>query len=127
MTIAGTGILIWPFGFQDLYSYNMEQAMGHTGNNILTVLMQEKDIDLQTASDLVGDHFKVLIDRFLSCKAQLPSWGPEWDDTVSQFVMAMESWIIGNLEWSFETQRYFGPYHAKIKETLIVELYPKRV
>ncbi len=101
--------------------------MGHTGNNILTVLMEEKNVDLQTSADLVGEHFKVLINSFLSSKARLPSWGPEWDPVVSQFVMAMESWVIGNLEWSFETQRYFGPYRAKIKETLIVELYPKRV
>lgn len=101
--------------------------MGHTGNNILTVLMKEKSIDLQTASDQVGEHFKVLNDRFLDCKSRLPSWGPEWDPVVAQFVMAMESWVIGNLEWSFETQRYFGPQHSKIKETLIVELYPKRV
>lgn len=41
--------------------------------------------------------------------------------------MAMETWVAGNLTWSFATRRYFGPEHLEIKETLIVKLYPKRM
>ncbi|KAI0077885.1 terpenoid synthase [Panus rudis PR-1116 ss-1] len=123
MHLAAVDTVCWS---NDLYSYNMEQAMGHTGNNILTVLMKEKGLDLQGAADYVGEYFKVLIDRFLDGKAKLPSWGPEMDATVSQYIMAMESWIIGNLEWSFATQRYFGTQRQAIRETLTVELYPKK-
>ncbi|KAK7690615.1 hypothetical protein QCA50_005714 [Cerrena zonata] len=111
----------------DIYSYNMEQAMGHTTNNIMTVLMKAQNVDLQGASDYVGDYFKVLIDRFFENKSQLPSFGPEMDPTVAQFVMAMESWIIGNLMWSFETLRYFGAKREEVKKTLVVELTPKKV
>ena len=38
----------------------MEQAKGHTGNNVITVLRKAKGIDLQAASDYVGEHFKFL-------------------------------------------------------------------
>ena len=49
----------------------MEQAKGHSGNNILTVLMKAKDIDLQDASDLVGDHFAESMRRFEEGKRDL--------------------------------------------------------
>ncbi len=38
----------------------------------------------------------------------------------------MQSWVSGNLDWSFATLRYFGADHMKVKETLVVQLYPTR-
>lgn len=116
--------LICPLN-QDLYSYNMEQAMGHKGNNILTVLMQERDCNLQEAADFVGNHFKTLVREFQSHKTGLPTWGNDMDKIVSQYVLAMEDWVIGNLNWSFHAQRYFGTQRANVAETLVVELYPQ--
>ena len=104
----------------------MEQAKGHTGNNIVTVLMQERNIDLQAASDLIGMHFGELMARFAETKARLPSYGTATvDAAVAKYVAAMEHWVIGNLEWSFETQRYFGAVHAEVKETRVVVLRPR--
>ncbi|PCH42336.1 terpenoid synthase [Wolfiporia cocos MD-104 SS10] len=123
MHIAAVDMVAWS---NDVYSYNMEQAMGHTGNNVVTVLMNQNNWDLQTAVDHVGVHFKELMDSFMADKARLPSWGPKLDSAVSQFVMAMENWVVGNCEWSFETQRYFGTERAEIKRTRVVRLYPKR-
>lgn len=111
-----------PYPAQDVYSYNMEQAKGHSGNNIVTVLMRQKNVDLQTASDLVGEHFATLMDRFVTAKGGLPSWSPSVDAAVSDYVRAMEYWVTGNLEWSFETQRYFGVMHAEIKYTRLISL-----
>ena len=105
----------------------MEQAMGHTTNNIITVLMHHKQLDLQGAADAVGVHFKSLIDTFHAQKAALPSWGEKIDAEVAQYIMAMETWVIGNLNWSFETQRYFGHARHEIRRTRIVHLYPRRV
>ena len=107
---------------QDVYSYNMEQARGIAGNNIVTVLMQEKGVDLQTAANLVGEHTYQLMTRFTEGKKRLPSWGIEVDAAVAAYVRAIECWIKGNLDWSFETQRYFGPRHTEVKQTLVVEL-----
>ena len=107
---------------QDLYSYNMEQAMGHTGNNILTVLMTHKDLSLQAAADHVGEHWKTLLSTFLDAKKRLPSWGAEADREVALYAMAFERWVIGNMNWSFETPRYFGPARFDVRRTGIVHL-----
>ena len=104
----------------------MEQSRGIAGNNIVTVLMAEKHVNLQTASDLVGQQFKGLMERFTEGKKLLPSWGLQVDATVASYVNAMEHWIIGNLDWSLKTQRYFGPQHAEVQRTLMVMLRPRR-
>jgi hypothetical protein len=111
---------------QDVYSYNMEQAKGHTGNNIVTVLMKAYGCDLQTASDIIGAHYAELMERYLADRERLPSFGIEIDADVRLYVRAMENWPIGNLEWSFETNRYFGPLHDEIKRTRLVVLTPRR-
>lgn len=80
------------------YSFNMEQAKGHTGNNIVTVLMQEKNIDIQAASDYVGVYFAELMTRFVTDKKRLPSWGASVDANVALYVSAMEHWVSGNLQ-----------------------------
>ncbi|KZT73096.1 terpenoid synthase [Daedalea quercina L-15889] len=121
---AAADMVCWA---NDVYSYNMEQAKGIGGNNIVTVLMHNKGVDLQTAVDLVGQHFKTLMDRFMEVKSRLPSWGSAVDQTVQMYVEAMEHWVSGNLEWSFETQRYFGPLHGEIKRTRIVPIRPHEV
>ncbi|KAI0649319.1 terpenoid synthase [Trametes meyenii] len=118
---AAADMVCWS---NDVYSYNMEQAKGHTGNNIITVLMQEKAIGLQAASDFVGVHFADLMSRFVEVKKQLPSFGAGLDDAVAKYVEAMQHWVIGNLEWSFESQRYFGAENERVKETLVVTLNP---
>ena len=102
----------------------MEQAKGLGGNNIVTVLMNDNDIDVQTACDFVGEHFQTLMAKFVAVKQTLPSWGLSIDSGVAAYVQAMEHWVIGNLDWSFETQRYFGPNPAEIKETRVVLLRP---
>ncbi|KAH9925105.1 isoprenoid synthase domain-containing protein [Fomitopsis serialis] len=109
----------------DIYSYNMEQAAGMSGNNVVTVLMHDEDADVQTAADRVGSLFETLMDRFLQTQSQLPSWGSAVDQMVQKYVKALEYWIVGNIEWSFDTQRYFGPLHAEIKRTRVVPIRPR--
>jgi len=41
---------------QDLCSYNNEQAAGHGGHNIITVVMNEKGVDLDGALRWVGEY-----------------------------------------------------------------------
>ena len=104
----------------------MEQARGLAGNNIVTVLMRDHDIDLQAASDRVGAHFAALMGTFERAKASLRSFGDAaLDAAVARYVEAMEHWIIGNLDWSFQTQRYFGQAYRQVKETHVVVLSPR--
>lgn len=38
--------------------------------------------------------------------------------------MTLKLWVAGNLEWSFESLRYFGERGPSVKQSLIVELSP---
>jgi hypothetical protein len=102
----------------------MEQSKGHRGNNVLTVLMQAKGISLQQAADEVGEHSAKLMKDLEDAKKRLPSWGARVDADVARYIHALEDWVIGNLEWSFESARYFGPSRDEVKKTRVVLLSP---
>lgn len=93
---------------------------------MITVVMNERGLDLQSAVDFVGDMCKSAIDRFKTERANLLSWGPEIDRQVNTYVQGLADWIVGSLHWSFESTRYFGIDGHKIKKTRVVELLPLR-
>ena len=84
--------------FKDVYSYNVEQAKGHGNHNAVTVLMQERQIGLQDACDIVGTHWAELMSRFTTARSNIPSWDPTIDAQVSRYLDGVEYWIRGNLE-----------------------------
>jgi hypothetical protein len=86
------------------------------------VFRNERNIDIQAACDQVGVYRKKLMDRFMADNERLPSFGPDLDASVARYVSAMGDWVVGNLEWSFETTRYFGVDHAEVKRTRVVTL-----
>lgn len=45
--------------------------------------------------------------------------------TIRKHIVGMEAWVAGNLDWSFGTRRYFGKDHLRVRETLVVDLYPR--
>lgn len=104
----------------------MEQSKGHRGNNILSVLMKAKGISLQQAANTVGEHSLKLTKDLEDAKKRLPSWGARVDADVAFYIRALEDWVIGNLEWSFKTVRYFGPIHDEVKKTRVVALRSRR-
>ncbi|KAG5645541.1 hypothetical protein DXG03_005816 [Asterophora parasitica] len=111
----------------DLYSYDMEQSKGIAGNNIVTVLMANKNMTIQEASDYAGTVCDALVDRFITAQARLPSWGASVDSEVARFIQGLGCWAKGNLDWSFKTLRYFGVKHLEIKETRLVTLRPREL
>jgi len=119
--IAAVDMVWWS---NDVYSYNAEQARNQQRNNIVTVLRNEENINIQAAWDHIGVYFKGLMDRFMSDKERLPSFGPDLDAAVARYVSAMGDWVVGNLQWSFETTRYFGVQYAEVKRTRVVTLLP---
>lgn len=118
-----------PFSFhvlsQDIFSYNVEQSKGDT-HNMIPVVMHEEGLDLQSAVDFVGALCKQSIDRFVDCRANLPSWGPEIDRQVAVYVEGLADWIVGSLHWSFESERYFGKSGLEVKRNRVINLLPRR-
>ncbi|TFK67853.1 terpenoid synthase [Pluteus cervinus] len=109
----------------DIFSYSVEQSKGHT-HNMISVVMNQEGLDLQSAVDFVGRLCKESIDRFNQDRANVPSWGPKIDEEVSIYVNGLADWIVGSLHWSFETERYFGKSGKEVKTTHVVKLLPRR-
>src|SRR5260221_4460700 len=87
---------------QDMYSYNIEQASGHGGHNIVTVVMNEKGADLDSALNWLGEYHGQVLSKFQAQRRTLPSWGPTIDSDVGAFVERLGYWIRGIDSWSPE-------------------------
>ena len=78
----------------------MEQAKGHTGNNIVTVLMYAHNFTLQEASTHIGEVYAEFMRVYLEAKARLRSHSfgnMQLDAQVARYIEAMENWPIGNI------------------------------
>ena len=93
---------------------------------MIVIVQQHEQLELQEAIDYVGDLCLGCIDRFEALRQALPSWGPEIDEQLQVYIDGLGDWMIGNLVWSFETERYFGKDANKIRKSLEVELLPLR-
>lgn len=113
-------ILTWA---NDMYSFNVEQSKGDT-QNLVVIAMNELGLDVQGAVDYVGDMIRQRIDQYVMEKHCVPSWGEEVDAQVAKYVEGLEDWVIGVLHWSFDSERYFGAEHERIKRDRIVTLLP---
>ncbi|KAI0676414.1 terpenoid synthase [Trametes maxima] len=119
---AANDLVTWS---NDIFSYNVEQANGDTHNMIVVVQRQEK-LDLQSAIDYVGALCEQCVDRFDTLRRALPSWGPEIDSQLQVYIDGLGDWMIGNLVWSFETERYFRRAGPRVRANLSVALLPRR-
>lgn len=107
-----------------MYSFNVEQSKGDT-QNLVIIAMNQLNLDVQGAVEYVGDLIKARIDQYCQEKEMLPSFGSdEVDAQVAKYVKGLEHWVIGVLHWSFDSERYFGAEHQRIKEERIVTLLP---
>ncbi|KAG1897167.1 isoprenoid synthase domain-containing protein [Suillus fuscotomentosus] len=109
----------------DILSYNMEQSH-HSTHNLVAVLMVKQGLDLQGAVDYCAQLCNISLQRFEENRAVLPSWGEEFDKDVAKYVEGLQNWIVGPLQWSFESARYFGKDAHIVKQNRVVKLLPKR-
>ncbi|KAF8588089.1 terpenoid synthase [Ramaria rubella] len=105
----------------DIFSFNVEQSRGDT-HNLVTIIMENYNLDLQSAVDRAGDMCREALDKYCVTKAKFPSYGPELDNQLAAFFRGLESWISGSLDWSFVTPRYFGSRRNEIKKHRWVKL-----
>ena len=85
---------------QDVYSYDMEQSKGHTGNNVVTVLMKEKGISLQDAADYAGRQCNVFMQKYLQARSRVASSSTLSPDAL-RYIDSLGQWVVGNLVWVF--------------------------
>ena len=72
----------------------MEQSKGISGNNIVTVLMQENGSSLQETADQIGVRCGQFVETYISAKKRL---SPKLGTDAARFIEAIGSWMIGNL------------------------------
>ena len=72
--------------------------------------------------DVAGDFFANYAKEFEMWKQRLPSWGPEVDTAVSEYVKWMGASVRGYIEWSFSGPRYFGSSVEEVKRNRRVAL-----
>lgn len=109
----------------DIFSYNQEQSHNST-HNLVAVLMLDQGLDLQSAIDRCGQLCKISLQRFEENRAILPSWGEEIDKDVAIYVLGLQNWLAGPLQWTFTSARYFGKDAQIVKRDRTVKLLPKR-
>ena len=110
---------------KDIFSYNKEQSRGDT-HNLVAVIMEERQLDLQSAMNLAGELCHQSISKFEADRRSLPSWGKEIDREVELYVQGLQDWIVGSLHWSFTTKRYFGAEGEAVKMHRTIQLLPRR-
>ncbi|CCM03654.1 uncharacterized protein FIBRA_05798 [Fibroporia radiculosa] len=109
----------------DMCSYNREQATGHGDFNLVTVTMHEFHLTVNEAMNWAVDYHSKLQGKFLDGLKKVPSWGPEMDKQVADYLSDLGNCPRGNLCWNFESGRYFGDKGAEVERTRCVPLLPK--
>ncbi|OCB85493.1 terpenoid synthase [Sanghuangporus baumii] len=111
----------------DLVSYNKEQAIGDDHDNILTVVMNEYNVDVQGAIQWAVSYHSEVKMKFLDGLDRVPSWDPDMDRQVRQYLHGLANWARGNHCWSFEGGRYFGDKGLGYQKSRVIPLLPKDI
>jgi len=90
------------------------------------VVAKEKSTDLRGATDWLEQHTEMVISQFISLSTLLPSYGETVDRQLREYIDGMGDWVRANDQWSFESQRYFGPDGISVFEKREVALLPKQ-
>ncbi|KAG6872336.1 hypothetical protein C0995_010633 [Termitomyces sp. Mi166 len=106
----------------DICSYNVEQARGDDGHNLVTILMHHKNLGLNEAMEWIGDHASTLVHNFLNDLNHVPSFGEEIQGQVERYLDGMGNWVRANDCWHFEGGRYFAEGGLEIQKSRKVVL-----
>ncbi|KAG6915082.1 hypothetical protein DXG01_013552 [Tephrocybe rancida] len=111
----------------DFCSYNVEQARGDDGHNIVTIVMHHERIGLNAAMRWIGDYHSSLEQDFLNGMKSVPSFGEELNPKVRRYIDGLANWVRANDCWDFESHRYFATTGLEIQRTRKVALLPRSV
>ncbi|KAJ7650918.1 terpenoid synthase [Roridomyces roridus] len=110
----------------DLCSYNVEQAKGDDGHNLVTIVMNQYRMDVQDAMNWIGDLHDKIVDEFMVTWRSFPTFGGPVDREIRTYLDCLGNWVRANDSWSFESERYFGKDGVEIMQKRSVGLLPKR-
>ncbi|KAG6895319.1 hypothetical protein C0993_009725, partial [Termitomyces sp. T159_Od127] len=109
----------------DLCSYNIEQARGDEGHNIVTAVMHSENLGLNEAMRWIGNYHAKLACNFLNDLRDVPSFGDKFQGGVERYLNGMANWVTANKCWHFESHRYFAESGLAIQQSRKVVLLPR--
>ncbi|KAG6889178.1 hypothetical protein C0995_003089 [Termitomyces sp. Mi166 len=109
----------------DICSYDVEQARGDHGHNLVTILMHHKNLGLNEAMEWIGDHASMLVHNFLNDLNQVPFLRAEIQGQVERYLDGMGNWVRANDCWCFESGRYFEGGGLEIQKSRKLVLLPR--
>ncbi|KAF9002080.1 isoprenoid synthase domain-containing protein [Cyathus striatus] len=91
----------------DMHSYRVEHARDLRVHNAITVIMAERNMDIQDAFNWLGNYINQLASQFCTEMKLLPTWGESIDGQLSIYIDQIGQWVRGNDDWSRESRRYY--------------------
>ncbi|KAI0355479.1 terpenoid synthase [Trametes cingulata] len=110
----------------DVLSYNREQATENDHFNLVTVVMRELNVDLDSAIAWITQFHDDLAERFKRGLERVPAFGPEVDGQLHEYLRSIVMWPRCVDNWSYEAGRYFGDQSLEVQRTRRVPLLPRR-
>jgi len=104
----------------DIVSYRKEESEGY-GHNLVAAARRQ-GLGAQAAFDAVGVMLEARYQDWAVAVAGIPGWGGQIDEDVKKYIAAVKNIVVANVNWSFETTRYFGKMTKTVKETLMVDV-----
>ncbi|KAL4880367.1 isoprenoid synthase domain-containing protein [Aspergillus karnatakaensis] len=105
----------------DIVSYKKDVKSG-IEHNYITVLKQN-GYSTQQAMDRAGKLQDECYRRWYTALADMPVWGSAVDRKVLRYIEACHSFPLGDLLWSFQTERYLGASEGyRLQQTRVLDL-----
>jgi len=108
----------------ELHSLKDELSHGSV-TNMVSIVMKELNLDLQSAVDYVGHRIKTRVDDYIATKATLPSWGPEVDKELGIYLTHCEYFVAGYLHLGLVSHRYLNGQMEEVGGAYWVTLSPE--
>lgn len=89
--------------------------------------MKEHNINVQEAIDWTAKLHGEMVERFNKLYLEVPRWGGPIDLDVQSYVNGMAQWVVANVQWSYESERYFGKHGLEVKRERTLHLLPRKM
>lgn len=103
-------------------SYNVQQARGDS-DNLIAVLMDQKQIPLQAAIRQATDILQIHTQSFVSATSSSTKQTASQDE--KRYIQGLRDCVVGWAHWVYETEMYFQKNAEDVKEFGWVFLLPK--
>lgn len=87
--------------------------------------MRELGTNFDGAMAWIVDYHHAVATRFIEGLQNIPSFGPEADARLQEYLQSIANWPGGAESWSFESARYFGERGAEYQRSRRVSLLQK--